>query len=238
MILRLSLNQGRSWISSPTPCHVYSTLNIAKWGSLPFVGTYPTIPPYMDRPDHGRIKWIHIILTTSNPLRATANFSLVQQTSSCQSIQRSSDKPNRLSSGHNLNIYATRRSDRYQASQERLCRTIVKTGAFYIGLISPVIFVKEVRCKRSTFRDQLVIPSTCIPMVLHACYDHAMSGGHLAYNTRLTKSTIGFGGRRYIATSKLGARIARPANVGKQRTAGPSYPQVIYPLIAHLNVFQ
>ena len=40
---------------------------------------------------------------------------------------------------------ATRRSDRHQANQERLCRTIVKTGAFYIGLISPVIFVKEVR---------------------------------------------------------------------------------------------
>ena len=34
---------------------------------------------------------------------------------------------------------------------------------------------------RSTFRDQLVIPSACIPIVLHACHDHAMSGGHLAY---------------------------------------------------------
>ena len=57
-------------------------------------------------------------------------------------------------------------------------------------------------------------------------------------NARLTKSAIDFGGRRYIATSKLGAKIARPANVGKHRTAGPSYPQVIYPLIAHFNVFQ
>ena len=35
--------------------------------------------------------------------------------------------------------------------------------------------------KRSTFRDQLVISNACIPMVLHACHDHAMSGGHLAY---------------------------------------------------------
>ena len=35
--------------------------------------------------------------------------------------------------------------------------------------------------KRSTFRDQLVIPSACILMVLHACHDHAMSAGHLAY---------------------------------------------------------
>ena len=35
--------------------------------------------------------------------------------------------------------------------------------------------------KRSTFRDQLVIPSACIPMVLHAYHGNAMSGGHLAY---------------------------------------------------------
>ena len=26
-----------------------------------------------------------------------------------------------------------------------------------------------------------MIPSTCIPMVRHACHDHAMSDGHLAY---------------------------------------------------------
>ena len=42
-------------------------------------------------------------------------------------------------------------------------------------------------CKRSTFRDQLVIPSACIPMVLHACHDHAMSGGHIAYKHTFDK---------------------------------------------------
>ena len=41
--------------------------------------------------------------------------------------------------------------------------------------------------KRSTFRDQLVIPSAYIPMVLHACHDHAMSGGHLAYKYTFDK---------------------------------------------------
>ena len=41
--------------------------------------------------------------------------------------------------------------------------------------------------KRSTFRDQLVIPSACIPMMLHACHDHAMSGGHLAYKHTFDK---------------------------------------------------
>ena len=30
-------------------------------------------------------------------------------------------------------------------------------------------------------------PSTCIPMVLHACHDHAMSGGHLAYKHTFDK---------------------------------------------------
>ena len=41
--------------------------------------------------------------------------------------------------------------------------------------------------KRSTFRDQLVIPSACIPKVLNACHDHAMSGGHLAYKYTFDK---------------------------------------------------
>ena len=35
-----------------------------------------------------------------------------------------------------------RRSNRHQASQKRLRRTIVKTGAFYIGFIPPGIFGK------------------------------------------------------------------------------------------------
>ena len=39
--------------------------------------------------------------------------------------------------------------------------------------------------KRSTFRNQLVIPSACISMVLHAYHDHAMSGGHVAYKHTL-----------------------------------------------------
>ena len=41
--------------------------------------------------------------------------------------------------------------------------------------------------KINTFRDQLVIPSACIPMVLHACHDHAKSGGHLAYKHTFDK---------------------------------------------------
>ena len=41
--------------------------------------------------------------------------------------------------------------------------------------------------KRSTFRDQLVIPSACVPMMLHACHDHAMSGGHPAYTHTFDK---------------------------------------------------
>ena len=41
--------------------------------------------------------------------------------------------------------------------------------------------------KKSTFRDQPVIPSACIPMMLHACHDHAMSGRHLAYKHTFDK---------------------------------------------------
>ena len=55
--------------------------------------------------------------------------------------------------------------------------------------------------KRSTFRDQLVIPSACIPMVLHACLITLCLVDISLTNTRLTKSAIDFGGRRYITTS-------------------------------------
>ena len=91
-----------------------------------------------------------------------------------------------MSSGHTLNVYPTRRNDRHQATQERLCRTILimKTGAFYILRRS---YLPGHLRKRSTFRDQLVIPSACTPMVLHACHDHAMSGGHLAYKRTFDK---------------------------------------------------
>ena len=41
--------------------------------------------------------------------------------------------------------------------------------------------------KRSPFRDQFVIPSACIPMVLHACHDRTMSGGHFGYKHTFDK---------------------------------------------------
>ena len=41
--------------------------------------------------------------------------------------------------------------------------------------------------KRSTCRDELVIPSSCITMVLHAYHDDAMSGGHPTYKRTFDK---------------------------------------------------
>ena len=41
--------------------------------------------------------------------------------------------------------------------------------------------------KRSMLCDQLVVLRACIPMVLHAYHDHAMSGGHLAYKHMFSK---------------------------------------------------
>ena len=138
-----------------------------------------------------------------------------------------------LSSGHTLYIYPTRRSNRHQASQERLCCTIVKTENFYKGLISPVIFVKEVRSAIN-----LRFPAPVSPW----CYTNAMITLCLVdisfTNTRLTKPAIDFGGRRHITTSQLGARIVMPANDGKHGIADPSYPQVTSLLIAYFNVFQ
>ena len=34
--------------------------------------------------------------------------------------------------------------------------------------------------KRSTFRDQFVVPEALVGLILHAYHDHALSGGHLA----------------------------------------------------------
>ena len=41
--------------------------------------------------------------------------------------------------------------------------------------------------KRSTFRDQLVIPSACISKVLHASHDHARLSRHLSYKHTFDK---------------------------------------------------
>ena len=92
--------------------------------------------------------------------------------------------------------------------------------------------------QRSASRDQLVIPSACIPMVLHACHAHVMSGGHFAYKYTFDNVRDSFGGRRYIMTSKLNFIIATLANDVKDRIVGRSYLQVTYPLIAYSNVFQ
>ena len=83
--------------------------------------------------------------------------------------------------------------------------------------------------KRSTFRDQLVIPSTCIPMLLRACHDHTMSGGHLAHKHTFDKVHEKFWWPTLHHDVKTSCQDCH---------AGPSYPQVTYPLIAHFNVFQ
>ena len=41
--------------------------------------------------------------------------------------------------------------------------------------------------KRSTFRDQLVVPSALRTLVLNACHDSPASGGHLAFETTFDK---------------------------------------------------
>ena len=41
--------------------------------------------------------------------------------------------------------------------------------------------------KRSTFHDQLVLPQDLTGLVVHACHDHALSGGHLANRPTYSK---------------------------------------------------
>lgn len=41
--------------------------------------------------------------------------------------------------------------------------------------------------KRSTFRDQMVVPKSLVKLVLHACHDHVLSGGHQAFKPTFDK---------------------------------------------------
>ncbi|CAM9142147.1 unnamed protein product [Choristocarpus tenellus] len=43
------------------------------------------------------------------------------------------------------------------------------------------------RRKRSTFRDQLVIPHSLVPLVLHGCHDHAFSAGRIGFKPTFGK---------------------------------------------------
>ena len=127
----------------------------------------------MDRPDYGRIKRIHIILTKSNPLRAAANIS----TDVFMSID-----PEKLRQAQQAEFgpYFEHLCDPKKRLPSSLSRTSLSHYSQNGDLIYRPYLPGHLR-KRSTFRDQLVILSTCIPMVLHACHGHAMSGGHLTY---------------------------------------------------------
>ena len=48
--------------------------------------------------------------------------------------------------------------------------------------------------KRSTFRDQLVVPKALVGLILHAYHDHVLSGGHLAFRPTYDKSAKNIGG--------------------------------------------
>ena len=85
----------------------------------------------------------------------------------CLKIRRSSDKPNRLSSGRTLNIYPSQKTTAIKQIENVYVVLYSENGDILLSAISRVIFVKEVR--------------SGIPMVPHACHDNAMSGGHLAY---------------------------------------------------------
>ena len=92
--------------------------------------------------------------------------------------------------------------------------------------------------KRSTFRHELVIPSACIPMVLHACHDHAMSGDRLAYkhtfdkvHDRFWRSTL----HHDVKTWRQDYHAFQRRKTSHRRT---KLLQATYHLIARFNVFQ
>ena len=147
----------------------------------------------------------------------TANVSLVQQTSSCRYIRRNSDKPSRLSLNHTLNIYRAQSSHH----NHQVCRSTYNSENGGFSFRSD--FFGHLR-QISTFSDHLVIPSACIYMVLHACHDHAMSGGHLAYKHKFDKVRDKFWlPTLHHGVKPRGVMTAKHTNGVNHRIGGPSY---------------
>ena len=78
--------------------------------------------------------------------------------------------------------------------------------------------------KRRTFRGQLVIPSACIPMLLHVCHDHAVSSVHLAYKHMFDNMRDRSWWPTFHHDVKLGAMPAKHANGVKYRIRRAKLP--------------
>ena len=92
--------------------------------------------------------------------------------------------------------------------------------------------------KRSTFRDQLMIPSACMPMVLHAYHHHAMSGGHHAYKHTFDKVRDRFWWPTLHHYVKTWCQDCHACQRRKSPHRRPKLPTGHLPLISHFNVFQ
>ena len=62
---------------------------------------------------------------------------------------------------------------------EKETKKIMSYCSVQDGMLSKSYLLGHLR-KRSTFRDQLVVPEALAGLILHAYHDHVMSGGHLA----------------------------------------------------------
>ena len=69
---------------------------------------------------------------------------------------------------------------------ERETITSISYYSVHDGLVFKSYLPDHLR-KRSTFRDQLVLPNALIGLVLHAYHDHPLSGGHLAFGPTYDK---------------------------------------------------
>ena len=66
-----------------------------------------------------------------------------------------------------------------------------KTTMSYYTLQDGQLFISSLPGhlrKRSTFRDQLVIPETLVGLIMHAYHDHVLSGGHIAFRPTYDKT--------------------------------------------------
>ena len=108
----------------------------------------------------------------------------------------------------------------------------VQDGLLFIS------YLPEYLRKRSTFRDQLVVPEALVRLILHSHHDHVLSGGHLASRPTYEKSAKNIGGPPPTATYESGAKNAKLSNDEKQHTTDPSSRQAIYLSSGHCNEYR
>ena len=92
--------------------------------------------------------------------------------------------------------------------------------------------------KRSTFRDQLVVPEALVGLILHAYHDHVLSGRHLASRPTYEKIRQKHWWPTISRDVREWCEKCQACQNEKQHTTDPSSRQAIYLSSGHFNKYR